>query len=74
MTWCESGGSGSRAILLLHGLGATAAVWNGVRQGIEQRAIGRWFAPDLGGHGGSEWQRQYTVGGHAAELNLCAAD
>lgn len=68
MTWCESGGSGSRAILLLHGLGATAAVWNGVRQEIELRAIGRWFAPDLGGHGGSDWQRQYTVGGHAAEV------
>jgi pimeloyl-ACP methyl ester carboxylesterase len=68
MTWCESGGTGSRAILLLHGLGATAAVWNGVRQAIEQRAIGRWFAPDLGGHGASAWQSHYTVGGHAAEV------
>lgn len=51
MTWCESGGTGSRAIMLLHGLGATAAVWDGVRRVIDQRAIGRWFAPDLGGHG-----------------------
>ncbi|HKR38039.1 MAG TPA: alpha/beta hydrolase [Steroidobacteraceae bacterium] len=68
MTWCESGGTGSRAILLLHGLGATAAVWDGVRQEIEQRAIGRWFAPDLGGHGGTAWQRAYTVGGHADEV------
>jgi len=25
-TWCESGGTGSRAFLLLHGLGATAAL------------------------------------------------
>ena len=41
MTWCESGGTGPRAILLLHGLGATAAVWSGVRREIEQRAIGR---------------------------------
>ncbi|HKU16456.1 MAG TPA: pentapeptide repeat-containing protein [Steroidobacteraceae bacterium] len=40
MTWCESGGSGERAMLLLHGLGATAAVWNGVRQAIEQLARG----------------------------------
>ena len=68
MTWCESGGTGPRAFLLLHGLGATAAVWGGVRRVIEQRAMGRWFAPDLGGHGGSAWQRQYTVGGHAAEV------
>ena len=38
-------------ILLLHGLGATGAVWNGVRQVIEQRSLGRSIAPDLGGHG-----------------------
>jgi len=68
MTWCESGGTGSRAFLLLHGLGATAAVWSGVRRVIEQRAMGRWFAPDLSGHGGSAWERQYTVGSHAAEI------
>jgi pimeloyl-ACP methyl ester carboxylesterase len=68
MTWCESGGTGSRTFLLLHGLGATAAVWTGVRRAIEQRALGRWFAPDLGGHGGSTRQRQYTVGGYAAEV------
>jgi pimeloyl-ACP methyl ester carboxylesterase len=43
-------------------------VWNGVRQEIEQRSLGRWFAPDLGGHGGSAWLRYYTVGGHAAEV------
>ena len=67
-TWCESGGTGSRAFLLLHGLGATAAVWGGVRRAIEQRALGRWIAPDLGGHGGSAWPGQYTVGGHAAEV------
>jgi pimeloyl-ACP methyl ester carboxylesterase len=68
MTWCESGGRGSRVFLLLHGLGATAAVWSGVRRVIEQRALGRWVAPDLSGHGGSAWQRHYTVGDHAAEV------
>ena len=68
MTWCESGGNGSRAFLLLHGLGATAAVWSGVRRVIEERALGRWVAPDLGGHGGSAWRRNYTVGDHAAEV------
>jgi pimeloyl-ACP methyl ester carboxylesterase len=68
MTWSESGGTGSRAILLLHGLGATAAVWNGVRRAIERRAIGRWITPDLGGHGASAPQGQYTTGGYAAEV------
>jgi pimeloyl-ACP methyl ester carboxylesterase len=68
MVWCESGGSGSRVFLLLHGLGATAAVWSGVRRVIEQRALGRWVAPDLSGHGGSARQHHYTVGGHAAEV------
>ncbi len=58
----------TRTILLLHGLGATAAVWNGVRREIEQRAIGECLAPDLGGHGASQWQAQYTVGAHAAEV------
>jgi len=68
-TWCESGGSGSRTFLLLHGLGATAAVWGSVRRVIEQRALGRWLAPDLGGHGGSAWQRHYTIGSHAVEVS-----
>jgi pimeloyl-ACP methyl ester carboxylesterase len=58
----------TRTILLLHGLGATAAVWNGVRREIEQRAIGEWLAPDLSGHGASAWQGQYTVGSYAAEV------
>ena len=55
-------------ILLLHGLGATAAVWNGVRQAIEQCSLGRSIAPDLAGHGNSNWQAHYSVGGHAAEV------
>jgi pimeloyl-ACP methyl ester carboxylesterase len=58
----------TRTFLLLHGLGATAAVWNGVRRAIEQRALGESLAPDLSGHGASAWQREYSVGGHAAEV------
>lgn len=57
-----------RAFLLLHGLGATGAVWSGVRRAIEQRAMGQCFVPDLAGHGESPWRTQYTVGGHAAEV------
>ena len=58
----------TRTIVLLHGLGATAAVWNGVRREIEQRALGESLAPDLSGHGAAAWQSQYTVGSHAAEV------
>lgn len=55
-------------VLLLHGLGATAAVWGGVQRAIEQRTLGPWIAPDLRGHGGSAWQSNYTIGDHAAEV------
>jgi pimeloyl-ACP methyl ester carboxylesterase len=58
----------TRTVLLLHGLGATAAVWNGVRREIEQRGLGEVLAPDLSGHGASAWQREYTVGAHAADV------
>jgi pimeloyl-ACP methyl ester carboxylesterase len=68
MTQHERGGSGARTILLLHGLGATGAVWAGVARAIEARALGQWIAPDLGGHGSSQWQTTYSVGQLAAEI------
>ena len=68
MIWYESGGEGSRGALLLHGLGATAAVWNSVRRALQERGTLRWFAADLGGHGGSDWQSFYSVGELAAQL------
>jgi pimeloyl-ACP methyl ester carboxylesterase len=66
--WQERGGSGDRTILFLHGLGATAAVWTGVRTAIEERGGVRWVAADLGGHGGSDWETPYSVGQLAAQL------
>jgi pimeloyl-ACP methyl ester carboxylesterase len=68
MLWHEKGGSGTRAILLLHGLGATAGVWAGVLPLLDQHRMGRWIAPDLGGHGRSDAQPRYSVGSLAAEL------
>jgi pimeloyl-ACP methyl ester carboxylesterase len=68
MIWYESGGEGSRGTLLLHGLGATAAVWKSVRRALQERATMRWLAADLGGHGGSDWQSSYSVGELAAQL------
>lgn len=66
MLYQERGGAGGRTVLLLHGLGATAAVWRGVRERIERTAGGEWMAPDLGGHGRSDWQELYSVGQLAA--------
>lgn len=68
MIWHDSGGSGQRTILLLHGIGATAGVWEGVRTELERRSLGRWIAVDLSGHGGSQWQPHYSVGRFAADL------
>jgi pimeloyl-ACP methyl ester carboxylesterase len=64
----EHGGNGRRSILLLHGLGATGAVWTGVARAIEERSIGRWIAPDLTGHGSSDWRPAYSVGELAFDL------
>lgn len=68
MLWHEKGGAGTPTILLLHGLGATAAVWTGVKHALQERSIGRWIAPDLSGHGLSEPLPLYSVGSLAAQL------
>jgi len=68
MIWYERGGEGSRTALLLHGLGATAAVWKPVERVLEERGTARWLAADLAGHGGSDWQSFYSVGQLAAQL------
>jgi len=68
MIWSEEGGAGSRTVLLVHGVGATAAVWKNVARALGERGNVRWVAADLGGHGGSEWQPLYSVGQLAAQL------
>ena len=68
MNWHEHGGSGPRTVLLLHGMGATGAVWTGVRRAIDRRMAARWIVADLGGHGGSDWRATYSVGQFAADL------
>jgi pimeloyl-ACP methyl ester carboxylesterase len=68
MLWHEKGGSGTPTILLLHGLGATAAVWTGVQHVLQERGVGKWIAPDLAGHGLSDPLPLYSVGSLAAQL------
>jgi pimeloyl-ACP methyl ester carboxylesterase len=66
--WFEAGGAGEPNWLLLHGLGATGAVWKGVCRLIEADAGGAWIAPDLRGHGRSGAGALYGLGQHAADM------
>lgn len=68
MLYQERGGAGERTLLLLHGLGATGAVWSGIGKRIERTVRGEWVAPDLSGHGRSDWQELYSVGQLAAAI------
>jgi pimeloyl-ACP methyl ester carboxylesterase len=52
----RAGGQGGPAVLLLHGLGATGEVWDGLAPLLP----GAWVAPDLPGHGGSAPLPSYT--------------
>jgi pimeloyl-ACP methyl ester carboxylesterase len=58
------GGGAEPVLLLLHGLGATAAVWDGVT------ALwpGGWVVPDLPGHGRSDPLPRYSFGALAAAV------
>jgi pimeloyl-ACP methyl ester carboxylesterase len=61
---CATGGSGDDLLLLLHGLGATGAVWERLLPLIP----GRWAAPDLRGHGRSLAAPPYGYAVHAADM------
>ena len=60
--YLRSGGAGETTYLLLHGLGATGEVWDGLVDLIERNKAGRWLVPDFRGHGRSPWERPYTYG------------
>jgi pimeloyl-ACP methyl ester carboxylesterase len=65
---CEQGGSGSPTLVLLHGLGANAGVWDRLLPIIAERWPARWIAPDFRGHGRSFHQGPYSMGIHAADV------
>ncbi len=56
------------ALVLLHGLAATGAVWSGLADHLADRWPGPWFAPDLPGHGQSPPPARYTFGALAARV------
>jgi pimeloyl-ACP methyl ester carboxylesterase len=63
----RSGGSGDALLLLLHGLGATGAVWDRLLPLVERSWSGSWAAPDLRGHGRSIAEPPYGYAVHAAD-------
>jgi pimeloyl-ACP methyl ester carboxylesterase len=66
--YMEEGGDGPDLLVLLHGLGATGAVWGPLCAGARERWRGRWLVVDLPGHGGSEPLPSYAVGQQAATV------
>lgn len=66
--YAEHAGSGAPLLLLLHGLGANAAVWDGLLPILGERWAGRWLAPDFRGHGRSSHAAPYGYGTHAADV------
>ena len=53
-------------LLLLHGLGATAQVWDPLV--TTARWAGRVLAPDLRGHGSASWADSYSFGAMASDV------
>jgi pimeloyl-ACP methyl ester carboxylesterase len=62
------GGGDGPALLLLHGLGATGDVWDGLIALLPGHWPGSWIVPDLPGHGRSAPapRKRYSIGGLAA--------
>lgn len=54
----ERGGAGDATLLLLHGMGGSAAVWQPLIELLDERWS--WVAPDLSGHGHSASPERYS--------------
>ena len=66
--WAARGGDGERLLVLLHGMGANASVWERLLSIVGRSWSGRWLAPDLRGHGRSLREGPYGIGAHAADV------
>lgn len=64
----ERTGADGPLLVLLHGLGATGAVWSHVRQEAKLRWPGQILIPDLPGHGGSDPMPAYSVAAYADRI------
>ncbi len=70
--YAEQGGEGPDLLLMLHGMGATGAVWSPMCDMASTRWAGRWLALDLPGHGRSGRQDSYAIGQCAATVARAA--
>jgi 3-oxoadipate enol-lactonase len=61
-----SSGTAQPPLVLLHGLGEGAADWDGVAPAFARRY--RVYAPDLRGHGRSDWPGDYSIELMAADI------
>jgi pimeloyl-ACP methyl ester carboxylesterase len=66
--WTEVRGAGDPLLVMLHGLNATAAVWEPLDALIETSWPGRRVLVDLPGHGRSDATAEYSFGVAAAEV------
>jgi len=64
----DAGGSGGRVLVMLHGIGGNAAVWNRMLPVVERNWPGRWVAADLRGHGRSAHAPPYGYAVFAADV------
>ncbi len=62
------GGSGAPTLLLMHGAGCVAGVWDGLVDILENKWPGNRIVPDLRGHGRSDHADDYSVGHLAADM------
>ena len=70
----RTGGSGDSLLVLLHGLGATGAVWERLLPLVERSWPGSWAVPDLRGHGRSIAEPPYGYAVHAADVASLVAE
>lgn len=66
--WTASGGRGDKLLVLLHGIGANATVWEPFIAHAEAAGGHRWLAPDFRGHGRSAMEGPYGYAAHAADV------
>jgi pimeloyl-ACP methyl ester carboxylesterase len=68
-----SGGEGDHLLVLLHGLGATGAVWTRLLPLLSSWP-GSWAVPDLRGHGRSVAEPPYGYAAHAFDVAALATE